>query len=631
MASPLARANDWLAARRRVVLATLLILASLVRVISYLELCDTSVFVTHRHEQMDTCFFDEWGKRIADGDVVSPEPFHPMHIWHQQVAWQHFEHGRFADGRTMTELGKDEEVRAVRGLWDHWYGGARFHQEPVYPYLIGLIYAVFGSDDELTRPNAVYLLQMLFGILSVALLYGVTRRSFNDLVAVAAACMMIGWAPVVAYEVSLLRVSLITVAGLALLYVTQRLADDASRPGRWRWAGYGAIIGLTTLIKSSFLLLSIGFLAGLLWQVRKERRLVWQRGGIVAAAFFVCMLPLIVRNVYVGVSPIAMTSVAAVTFAVSNAPEAVPSLGWSPMHYAGTIDWVMSTSGGALLETVTVTLGLHTVASYLSQLGWKIETLWHWFETPNNTSVYWVYRNAWILSLLRQLVSVLWIMPLSLIGIAFAVWQRRQIAMWIWFLLCAIAPLLVFYVLSRFRVPLVVGLMPLAAYGLLELVDHALRRRWKPAVIGGSVALVLGLTMNRDLAFEYKGYLMHRMEIAAGPYYMGFLDGYAPRMEVAVARGDVEACAEIFTSFLRLAPDSIEREPTHQGESEVMECFAVIYDQAVELMREAGDPGLVEQYSGRARRLRESRTRFDAAEAAGGKAVGENSPGPRRR
>ena len=51
---------------------------------------------------------------------------------------------------------------AAAALWSHWCGNGRFYQEPLYPYLIALVYRVAG-------PGALYViaLQLLLGLAPV--------------------------------------------------------------------------------------------------------------------------------------------------------------------------------------------------------------------------------------------------------------------------------------------------------------------------------------------------------------------------------------------------------------------------------------------------------------------------------
>ena len=51
-------------------------------------------------------------------------------------------------------------------LWDDWYGQKRFHQEPLYPYLVAATYRLWGDDVR-----HVFAWQLLLGWETNVLIY----------------------------------------------------------------------------------------------------------------------------------------------------------------------------------------------------------------------------------------------------------------------------------------------------------------------------------------------------------------------------------------------------------------------------------------------------------------------------
>ena len=78
----------------------------------------------------------------------------------------------------ISKLPDNEQVRHFRDLWNGWYGGKTFHQEPLYPYALALIRSVAGPGTLW-----VHVVQMILGIGILLMLHGITRTYFGDLAA----------------------------------------------------------------------------------------------------------------------------------------------------------------------------------------------------------------------------------------------------------------------------------------------------------------------------------------------------------------------------------------------------------------------------------------------------------------
>ena len=87
---PLATLDTWLKSRRRSVLLAVVLVASIVRLIAFVELHESPVMESYSYEQMDMRFFNEWAVKIAEVDAVGSEPVHPLHLWHRLIAKSEF-------------------------------------------------------------------------------------------------------------------------------------------------------------------------------------------------------------------------------------------------------------------------------------------------------------------------------------------------------------------------------------------------------------------------------------------------------------------------------------------------------------------------------------------------------------
>ena len=106
------------------------------------------------------------GRRdLAADDWLQDRALHPLHGWHLDMARAYLsQHPGAADSITWQEV--DAKPSPERKLWDEWYGQKRFHQEPLYPYLVAATYRVFGDAVQ-----NVFAWQMLLGCATNVLIY----------------------------------------------------------------------------------------------------------------------------------------------------------------------------------------------------------------------------------------------------------------------------------------------------------------------------------------------------------------------------------------------------------------------------------------------------------------------------
>jgi len=159
-----------------------------------------------------------------------------------------------------------------------------FFQTPFYPYLLGLLFRIFGESL-----NVVYIVQLLAGLTSVLLVVAI-GRIFLPRVAAAGAGLAFALLPYpVFFEQKLLPepVGLPIILGAVLLLV---------RPGRTaaRTAWAGGLVGLASLARANLLLFGAAMILLLL------RRGGWRRAVLFAATFLVVLLPVVIRNAGAG-------------------------------------------------------------------------------------------------------------------------------------------------------------------------------------------------------------------------------------------------------------------------------------------------------------------------------------------
>src|SRR5262245_48647957 len=102
--------------------------ALLVRLIHVLVIRRTACLEINLDPISDMESFHRWALTIVNGDWLGRSDFHPFHPWQIAVA--------------------------AKEQWARWYGHV-YHQEPLYPYLVALIYRIAPRE-----PISVILFQM---------------------------------------------------------------------------------------------------------------------------------------------------------------------------------------------------------------------------------------------------------------------------------------------------------------------------------------------------------------------------------------------------------------------------------------------------------------------------------------
>ncbi len=438
----------------------ILVLAIAVRGI-YLDAVSRTACLAINHDPIsDRDTFNRWALTIAGGDWLGRSDFHPFHPWQGAVA--------------------------PKEQWNAWYGHA-FHQEPFYPYLIAILYAILPVGVM-----GVIVTQMLLGAAGCAFVYLAARRVAPEGAALAAGVLSALYGPYLYYESLLLRDSFLIPLHAALLWVmleARARGDD----GRGWWISAGILSAVAFLTKASILPFVVVFAALIVWERRGEG---WRRRGggpaLMAAAFVATMIPCVARNLTVGAPPLKTTTRGPIEFINGNNPWHAGT-GWFDGDDRRVSDYarrVLGETDGRLLPTMVAVVAdwkedLRGLALLqIRKLGYFLAP----FEMPNNAS-YAYFRIR--CPVLRFLPSFFWVLPLAAAGAAASAPRWKQLLPVHLFLACGVAVTVAFYVIARFRAPLVPAILILAGLGAHALVAALRERRAGRGAI--LVMLILGL------------------------------------------------------------------------------------------------------------------------------------------
>ena len=404
---------------------------------------------------------------------------------------------------------------AQRIAGGQWIGTEVFYQTPLYPYWLAIIFRTAGHDLD-----AVRLVQALLGAASCALVGLAGRRFFSDRVGVIAALLLAVYPPAFFFDGLIQKSSLDTF----LITLTLALIAEFSARRGWKWlAALGVVTAAFALNRENGRVLFAVIGAWLLLDFRDvqfRRRAIWV--GVFGVASLIVLLPVGVRNYRVGGEFLISTSQLGPNFYIGNNPHAsgsyeplVPGRG-DPIYEREDAARLASKATGRALSPGEVSdywlrQSLAYIRSHpfhwLALLGKKLLLTFNAAELPDTESIE-AYADY-----SRILRALLWlnfgvILPLA----AFGAWVQR--ARWqglliLYGMLAGLAlTVAVFYVVARYRHPIVPIVLLFSAAGLSGLLDMRAgsarpavrqksspppdwKRRWLPGLVVAALAAVV--------------------------------------------------------------------------------------------------------------------------------------------
>ena len=555
-------------------LPTILAIALLVRLANVLILRGTPFFTVL---QLDHRTYDEWGRQIAAGDLL---------------------------------------------------GHGAFFVDPLYAYVLGAIYAVFGHDLM-----AVRVFQVLLGTGTCYLTALLGRRALGSrALGNFAALLMALYIPAVhadfAVEKTELSIFLFTLALVLYLGRSRRAALFA-----------GVALGLATLARGNALLLVPLGAAALLLE-RDGAARAWRRATLFLAGAAAIISLATIRNYAVSGEIVPTTSGMGQNFYIGqyrgnrygtySAPDFVRP---DPRYEESDFRREAERRSGHAMSAAQVSAywleqGLTEIwqdpGAALRRSGRKLRMFWHRIEVPDNLHVDIVAGYSPVLR--SPLLWMGWIFPPALLG-AVAWWRRRREVR----VIAAVAgvycaSVVLFFVLSRFRVQVVPIVAVLAAAGVWWLWDRAHSAAWLSLLAG--TALLAAAAAWSNVAPQWLA--VHQRE--------GVAIGYHNLGSMLSQQGDVSGAQQAYERAVATDADAVPASMAALGEIYLQEGQYERAEQSLLQMIEksrhggAARPTLVRVYEAMRRdpRYGDSAALRDKL-AAAYRAVGRNADADRLR
>jgi tetratricopeptide (TPR) repeat protein len=394
-----------------------------------------------------------------------------------------------------------------------------FFMTPLYSYFLAAIYRMFGRDLLLIR-----LIQAGLGSATAAIVYTIGRDLFDRRVGLIAGLATAVYGALIFYDCSILLTPLLVFLNVLGVYLLVR-ADTTGR--RIHYVVAGAVLGLAAIGRAAAL---VSAAAAVLWVWfsgrREEPRTKRTYGGRTAAlrcaalvvlGIVLVVAPVTIRNFVVERDFVPITSNGGLNFFIGNGERATGGY----VKPEG-LDIVTDPDGELIAErAVGRDLKPSEVSDYWYRRAWasirqdpggwaklmvrKVAFVMSSYELPQLENYDFQKRYSPLLRM--PLLGFAVIAPFGLVGLGLS-FRRRRTKLLAVYALVYLLSIAAFFVVARYRLPVVPLLVVFASYGAVELV-----RRVRAGEYRGLIAPVLALAalfflvnanhygINRETAF----------------------------------------------------------------------------------------------------------------------------------
>ncbi len=389
-----------------------------------------------------------------------------------------------------------------------WVGTEVFYQAPLYPYFVGVVYAVFGRDLLILR-----VIQALIGSASCMLLGMAGTRFFSKRVGTLAGFALALYAPAIFFD-GLLQKSVLDMffVCLGLWLVAKVTTGPATRA---TWVGLGLAMGGLALTRENAVVFVAVIVIWIIVRARTGTPPLDPLGtlrtlGTFALGLAVVLLPVAIRNYSVGGGLYLTTSQFGSNLFIGNNPTADGT--YASIRFGrGAPEFERVDATEVAEEAVGHSLTPAEVSSYwtgqvvdyvrsqpgdwLQLTGRKVMLLLNATEMLDTESQESYAEWSWPLAAGGWIGHFGVLVPLTVVGL-FVTWPQRR-RLWVIHAMAAAyaASVVLFFVFARYRFPMVPFLLLFSAAGVVGG-----RQFWQAASAQLRTATVIAVTIGLVVA-----------------------------------------------------------------------------------------------------------------------------------
>jgi 4-amino-4-deoxy-L-arabinose transferase-like glycosyltransferase len=404
-------------------------------------------------------------------------------------------------------------------------GAGVYFRGPLYPYLLALIYKASNSSVA-----AAVLVNHVAGALTCGLVYLLARQYVARAVALVAGLVAALYWPFIYFEGEILIepvYMMLVVLGL------WRTARALARPTTARLLLAGACLGLAALARPTVLAFipAIPVLFLLAGPRAATARTTGQRllaSGLVVAAALAMLVPATVHNLRAGNAFVPVAWSGGLNFYIGNNESSDGRSAFIPGTKAGWMGGekealaIAAAQAGRPLAPAEASSfytrkGLDWIAQNPSAAAAlatsKLHMFWEGPERSNEKYIYFFWDRF---GFGRVPMPGFWLVSPLALAAMIRLWpRRRELALLYLFVLCTVVGVVAFFVVARYRLPVVPVLVVLAAWALVDLFQAVRGRRWGALAKTGIPLLVCFAVANAS----YPGFLKKRTTHIAISHY----------------------------------------------------------------------------------------------------------------
>jgi 4-amino-4-deoxy-L-arabinose transferase-like glycosyltransferase len=339
---------------------------------------------------------------------------------------------------------------------DFGFGKEIFDMSPLYPYFLSIVYTIFGH--HLSAPRLIH---FLMGSLSCILLYLLGKRIFNKQVGLISALTVALYGPFIFTEGNLVAEPLVLFLNLLLLLSLIKSADQARIT---LWFMSGILLGLSAIIRPNVLLLLplIIIWIGTL-KTSFDTPILIKAIALFIFGTILAISPVTIRNYIKGGEFVLISSSGGMNFYIGNNPKATGTL-TEPDFIRPNPEHEHSDARKEAIRRA----GYQFMKNYATVLNLP---LFH-------------FGIIFPFAVLGLIVSTpLWrrCLPVYLIVVSY------------------MAFLLLFFVTSRYRLPIVPFLILFSSFGIFQLWQYLSNKNFKKLGVSSLLIIIFAIFSNQDV------------------------------------------------------------------------------------------------------------------------------------
>jgi len=394
---------------------------------------------------------------------------------------------------------------------DEGYGDEPFYRAPLYPYFFSGLYQLTGKSLFWTR-----FIQIILGALLPLLIYLFGLKLFNNKVAFWATAVAVFYPTFLYYDSSLLITSLMVLLTAILVWQLYRCQEN---PRPFNFILAGLLLGLAGLARPNILILGPALFIWI-WFVIKPRlgfKKAFIRYILIGIVSIIIILPVTARNYFVGKDLVFIAWQGGFNFFLGNNRLAS---GWS-----ATVPGIDFTWEGGYREAIAIAeqnsgreLKRSEVSDYWYGMAFdeikkspgryallifkKLLLFFNGYEIPNNQDLYFTREYVPLLIPLMFTRFIYFpfglLAPLAIIGLFYSFKEWRKYLIFYLVIGSYLITLLLFFVCTRFRQPLLPYLILFAIAGIYGMVKQFRSSQKINSILisAGFIMLLIGCNYN---------------------------------------------------------------------------------------------------------------------------------------